>query len=238
MKKAFLSLSARPARALFKTAIVTLLVLAFAGCRQNNKPDVIPPVKDSLQLAPTDSVADEDVAAQTEESPATLSFQVMKQAVSPEQKYDEKGIEELFASMQLPKIQAERYISDADWGGNSPAISYVWGNEVEFKNWKLVSTAPDYFGTHFNFFFDKTRKTGRVKTFAIITSFDDWYQQFMADAKKAGMTFSGNLDKAVYLKEGKEYVLKTGEETYYYINDFSANGKYDVEFGYETGVDM
>ena len=215
--------------------LITISLLLLVGCKQGNPQNNAPSDADSTAVqAATDST---EVSA-AEEGPTTLSFDAIMQMVKPGQKLDEKTIEECFAKMELPKVEAERYISDADFGGDSPAISYTWGRGVSFKNWKFTSTEPDYFGTHFNFFFDESRKTGTVKQFDVITSDPDWYQIFMADAKAAGMKFNGNLDKAVYQKEGKEYTLKTGEETYYFINDFSANGKYEVEMGYETGIDL
>ena len=132
----------------------------------------------------------------------------------------------------------DAYIWDADYGGNSPAISYVWGYGVELKDWTFKATAEDYHGVHFNFFFDKSKKTGQLKTLTIITSDSQWYEKFMADAKAAGMKLNGYLDKAVYQREGKEYMLKKGEQTFYFINDFSADGKYEVEFGFDNGIDV
>ena len=222
-----------------KTFILPLLLLGLTACKQSGQPVSSPAATDSTATRATaDTTATEPKAEAAEDSPATLTVDFIMKTVKPGQQLDNKALEKSLEDMQLASIQAERYISDADFGGDSPAISYVFGRDVEWKNWKFQPTAPDYFGTHFNFFFDDSRKTGTVKQFAIITSDADWYQQFMADAKAAGLTYSADLDKDVYEKAGKEYQLKTGDATYYYINDFSANGKYDVEMGYETGIDM
>ena len=218
-----------------KAVFVPLVLLLLTGCKQGNPQNNDSTAADSTSVEAVDSIG---VQEQAEESPGSLSFQVIMQTVKPGNKMEEKDIEALLAGMELTKIQAERYISDADFGGDSPAISYTWGRGVSFKNWKFVSTEPDYFGTHFNFFFDESRKTGYVKQFSIITSDPDWYDQFMADVNAAGMKLEGNLDKAIYQKEGKEYQLKTGEETYYFVHDFSANGHYEVEMGYDNGIDM
>lgn len=167
-----------------------------------------------------------------------LTFEKASAMVNPDQHYDEQAIDSIFAAIGLPKVQAERYVWDADYGGNSPAISYVWGYGVELKDWTFKATAEDYHGVHFNFFFDKSKKTGLLKTLTIITSDSQWYEKFMADAKAAGMKLNGYLDKAVYQREGKEYMLKKGEQTFYFINDFSADGKYEVEFGFDNGIDV
>ena len=183
-----------------------------------------------------DTIAQPAADAQT--VPTFLTFEQAKTMVSPGHSLDEAAIEAIFDRLQLPKVAAERYIWDADFGGNSPAISYTWGHKVAFKDWELKPSGADYYGVHFNFFFDKTRKTGTLKQITIIGNQSGWYEQFMADAKAAGLTFTGPLDKAVYQREGKEYMLKTGEETMYFINDFSANGAYEIEFGFDNGIDV
>ena len=197
-------------------------------------PSSTPPQTDSASVETTDTLALEETA------PAVrgLTFEKASAMVNPDQHYDEQAIDSIFAAIALPKVQAERYVWDADYGGNSPAISYVWGYGVELKDWNFKPTAEDYHGVHFNFFFDKSKKTGLLKTMTIITSDSQWYEKFMADAKAAGMKLNGYLDKAVYQREGKEYMLKKGEQTFYFINDFSANGKYEVEFGFDNGIDV
>ena len=205
-----------------------------------------PKAAQSLPSAPqTDSTSVETAdTLSTAEAPEAqpqskgLTFAMAQTMVSPGQQYDEQAIDSLFAAASLPKVQAERYIWDADFGGNSPAISYVWGNGVELKNGEVKATEDDYLGAQFNFFFDKSKKTGSLKSITIIASDAAWYEQFMSDAKAAGLTLSGDLDKVVYQREGKEYMLKTGEQTYYYINDFSADGKYEVEVGFNNGMDI
>lgn len=197
-------------------------------------PSSTPPQTYSASVETTDTLALEETA------PAVrgLTFEKASAMVNPDQHYDEQAIDSIFAAIALPKVQAERYVWDADYGGNSPAISYVWGYGVELKDWNFKATAEDYHGVHFNFFFDKSKKTGQLKTLTVITSDSQWYEKFMADAKAAGMKLNGYLDKAVYQREGKEYMLKKGEQTFYFINDFSADGKYEVEFGFDNGIDV
>lgn len=197
-------------------------------------PSSTSPQSDSASVETTDTLALEETA------PAVrgLTFEKASAMVNPDQHYDEQAIDSIFAAIALPKVQAERYVWDADYGGNSPAISYVWGYGVELKDWTFKATAEDYHGVHFNFFFDKSKKTGQLKTLTVITSDSQWYEKFMADAKDAGLKLNGYLDKAVYQREGKEYMLKKGEQTFYFINDFSADGKYEVEFGFDNGIDV
>lgn len=217
------------------TCIASALLWGMTACGPKTAtPSSTPPQTDSASVETTDTLALEET------SPAVrgLTFEKASAMVNPDQHYDEQAIDSIFAAIALPKVQAERYVWDADYGGNSPAISYVWGYGVELKDWNFKPTAEDYHGVHFNFFFDKSKKTGLLKTLTIITSGSQWYEKFMADAKAAGMKLNGYLDKAVYQREGKEYMLKKGEQTFYFINDFSADGKYEVEFGFDNGIDV
>ena len=215
--------------------IASALLWGMTACGpKTSTPSSTPPESDSASVETTDTLALE----QTAPAVRGLTFEKASAMVNPEQHYDEQAIDSIFAAIALPKVQAERYVWDADYGGNSPAISYVWGYGVELKDWNFKATAEDYHGVHFNFFFDKSKKTGLLKTMTIITSDSQWYEKFMADAKAAGMKLNGYLDKAVYQREGKEYMLKKGEQTFYFINDFSANGKYEVEFGFDNGIDV
>lgn len=231
-----------------QTAAMLLMALLLAGCKpsaaNSSNPQSSSEAASAQQTdsatavasAATDTIG--QPAADTQTAPTFLTFEQAKAMVSPGQSYDEAAIEAIFARLQLPKVAAERYIWDADFGGNSPAISYTWGNKVVFKNWELKPSGTDYYGVHFNFFFDKSRKTGTMKQITIIGNQRGWYEQFMADAKAGGLTFTGPLDKAVYQRDGKEYMLKTGEETMYFINDFSSDGAYEIEFGFDNGVDV
>ena len=215
--------------------IASALLWGMTACGpKTSTPSSTPPQTDSASVETTDTLALE----QTSPAVRGLTFEKASAMVNPEQHYDEQAIDSIFAAIALPKVQAERYVWDADYGGNSPAISYVWGYGVELKDWNFKPTAEDYHGVHFNFFFDKSKKTGLLKTLTIITSDSQWYEKFMADAKAAGMKLNGYLDKAVYQREGKEYMLKKGEQTFYFINDFSADGKYEVEFGFDNGIDV
>ena len=215
--------------------IVSALLWGITSCGPKTAtPSSTPPQTDS------DLVETTDTPAQEETAPAVrgLTFEKAYAMVNPDQHYDEQAIDSIFTAIELPKVQAERYVWDADYGGNSPAISYVWGYGVELKDWTFKATAEDYHGVHFNFFFNKSKKTGQLKTLTVITSDSQWYEKFMADANAAGMRLNGYLDKAVYQREGKEYMLKKGEQTFYFINDFSADGKYEVEFGFDNGIDV
>ncbi len=215
--------------------IASALLWGMTACGpKTSTPSSTPSQTDSASVETTDTLALEETA------PAVrgLTFEKASAMVNPEQHYDEQAIDSIFTAIGLPKVQAERYVWDADYGGNSPAISYVWGYGVELKDWNFKATAEDYHGVHFNFFFDKSKKTGQLKALTIITSDSQWYEKFMADAKAAGMKLNGYLDKAVYQREGKEYMLKKGEQTFYFINDFSADGKYEVEFGFDNGIDV
>jgi hypothetical protein len=215
--------------------IASALLWGMTACGpKTSTPSSTPSQTDSASVETTDTLALEETA------PAVrgLTFEKASAMVNPEQHYDEQAIDSIFTAIGLPKVQAERYVWDADYGGNSPAISYVWGYGVELKDWNFKATAEDYHGVHFNFFFDKSKKTGQLKTLTVITSDSQWYEKFMADAKAAGMKLNGYLDKAVYQREGKEYMLKKGEQTFYFINDFSADGKYEVEFGFDNGIDV
>ena len=215
--------------------IASALIWGMTACGPKaSTPSSTPPQTDAALVETTDTLALEETA------PAVrgLTFEKASAMVHPEQHYDEQAIDSIFTAIALPKVQAERYVWDADYGGNSPAISYVWGYGVELKDWNFKPTAEDYHGVHFNFFFDKSKKNGQLKTLTVITSDSQWYEKFMADAKAAGMKLNGYLDKAVYQREGKEYMLKKGEQTFYFINDFSANGKYEVEFGFDNGIDV
>ena len=215
--------------------IASALLWGMTACGPKTAtPSSTPSQTDSASVETTDTLALEETA------PAVrgLTFEKASAMVNPDQHYDEQAIDSIFAAIGLPKVQAERYVWDADYGGNSPAISYVWGYGVELKDWNFKATAEDYHGVHFNFFFDKSKKTGQLKTLTVITSDSQWYEKFMADAKDAGLKLNGYLDKAVYQREGKEYMLKKGEQTFYFINDFSADGKYEVEFGFDNGIDV
>ena len=164
--------------------------------------------------------------------------------VQPKYKSDEKFFASLFGDLNLPMEYSEQYISDADWSGDSPAISYCFGNNVKYEDYKFTPTGKPYYGVHFNFFFDESRKTGQVRQFTIITSNDGWYEKFMADMKADGLKYVSNVDPDVYGKKGKMYHKKgepnehTTEQPFYYVYDFSVKGVYDVEVGYDDGIDI
>ena len=230
------------------TIIVTCaLVLCVTACRQKSSSE------GGKQLSAADyakkkaRAAADSIASQPEEvveDSALLTYAMAMEIIQPGYKCDEKFIAKFFGDLNLPMQLAEQYISDADWGGDSPAISYCWGNGVKYENYKFTATSDKYFGVHFNFFFDESRKTGRITHFNIITSSDEWYEKFSKAFKADGMRYLSNVDPAVYGKKGKQYQKNaepnehTTEQPFDYVYDFSANGRYDVEIGYDNGIDM
>ena len=224
-------------------ATVGLLAVAVLTCCKptpsgGNEPSKQEPPVDGAVADTSKSAAANQQSASAPAAVTHLTFEQAKAMVTPGQKYDEQSVEALFASIDQPKVAAERYIWDADFGGDSPAISYTWGNHVAFKDWELTNTEANYYGVHFNFFFDDSRKTGKLKQLEIITDDSTLYEQFMSDARAAGLKLAGLLDKAVYGHDGKEYVLKTSNGSMFFIHDFSADGAYSLELGYDDGADV
>lgn len=191
-----------------------------------------------VEAESTDSVVTETAA------PEYLTFAKAMELVKPGQKLEPSAIEQLFASMQLPMQLAEQYISDADWGGDSQAINYCFGNNVNYVDYKFAPTGEDYYGVHTNFFFDDSRKTGTVSRFAVITSDSLWYIRLLDDATAEGLIFKENVDSKVYGKRGKLFQKVAGksehssENANYYLFDFSTPGHYDIEVGYDSGLDI
>jgi len=183
----------------------------------------------------TDSVSAEPSA------PGVLTLAKAFEFVEPGQKLEPSAIEKYFASLQLPLQYSEQYISDADWGGDSPAISYCFGNQVKYDNYKIIPTGDEYYGVHTNFFYDQSRQTGNVNRFAVVTSDSLWHVRLMEDATAAGLKFTEKVDPAVYGKKGKLYqkpVAGTSDNANYYIFDFSTPGHIDIEIGYDSGIDI
>ena len=227
--------------------VACTILLCVSACRQKSSSE------GGKQLSAEDyakkmaAAAADSAASETKEAvadTAMFTYAMAMEIVQPGYKCDEKFIASLFGDLNLPMQYSERYISDADWGGDSPAISYCFGNNVNYDNYKFTSTGKPYYGVHFNFFFDESRKTGRVRQFTVITSSDAWYAKFMADMKADGMKYLSNVDPAVYGKKGKQYQKDaepnehSTEQPFYYVYDFSANGQYDVEIGYDSGIDI
>mgnify|MGYP006988845587 CR=1 FL=1 len=189
---------------------------------------------DSMSAEPQEVIADSTL----------FTYQMAMEIVQPRYKCDEQFFASLFGDLDLPMQLAEQYISDADWGGDSPAISYCFGNNVKYEDYKFTATDSPYFGVHFNFFFDESRKTGRVDRFTIITSNDAWYQKFINDMQADGLKYVSKVDPDVYGKKGKMYHKKADpvegstEQPFYYVYDFSVEGIYDVEIGYDGGIDI
>ena len=185
-----------------------------------------------------------DSAAAETTAPEYLTFAKAMELVEPGQKLEPSAIEQVFASMQLPMLLAERYISDADWGGDSPAISYCFGNNVNYVDYQFAPTGEAYYGVHTNFFFDDSRKTGTVSRFAVITSDSIWHTRLLEDAAAAGLKYKEDVDPNVYGKKGKLFEKvapqneHTSENANYYIFDFSTPGHYDIEVGYDSGMDI
>lgn len=213
------------------------LVLMLTACVPTVKQEGYVPQDETTE----ESAADSTVVA----TDSTLfTYAMAMEIVQPKYKCDEKFFASLFGDLGLPMQFSERYISDEDFGGESPAISYCWGNGVKYEDYKLSPTDDQYFGTHFNFFFDDSRKTGRVTSFNIITSSATWYEKFMTDLKANGLKYVSNVDPDVYGKRGKMYHKKaepvegTTEQPFYYVYDFSVEGVYDIEIGYDGGLDI
>ena len=219
-------------------------VLCMTACRQKSSPG------EGKQLSAQDyatKAAADSAAIEPEEALADSSlftYEMAMEIVQPGYKCDEKFIASLFGDLDLPMQLSERYVSDADWGGDSQAISYCWGNGVKYENYKFTPTSDNYFGVHFNLFFDESQKTGRIRQFSIITSSTQWYEKFSQALKADGLRYLSNVDPAVYGKKGKQYQKNaepnehTTEQPFYYVYDFSTDGHYDVEIGYDDGMDI
>ena len=220
-------------------SILAALVVFFAlvGCQpsaQKQQPSGNSEITVSTIEETTDSVAEPS-------APGVLTLAKALELVKPGQKLEPSAIEQYFASLQLPLQYSEQYISDADWGGDSPAISYCFGNQVKYDNFKFIATGDEYYGVHTNFFYDQSRQTGSVNRFAVITSDSLWHVRLMEDATATGLKFTEKVDPAVYGKKGNLYqkpVAGASENANYYIFDFSISGHVDVEIGYDSGIDI
>lgn len=231
-------------RFLLPLFVASVVSCSFSACRQKSSSE------GGKQLSAADynkkmAVAADSMETKSEVEDSTLfTYGMAMEIVQPGYKCDEKFFSSLFGDLGLPMQLADQYISDADWGGDSPAISYCWGNNVKFEDYKLTATESPYFGLHFNFFFDESRKTGRVDRFTIITSNGSWYDQFMSDLKADGLKYVSNVDPDVYGKKGKMYHKKADpvegstEQPFYYVYDFSVEGVYEIEVGYDGGIDI
>ena len=224
---------------------VSLVLGSFSACRQKASSEGGKQLSadEYAKKMAADSIAAE-AKEEVKEDSALFTYAMAMEIVQPKYKSDEKFFASLFGDLNLPMEYSEQYISDADWGGDSPAISYCFGNNVKYEDYKFTPTGKPYYGVHFNFFFDESRKTGQVRQFTIITSNDGWYEKFMADMKADGLKYVSNVDPQVYGKKGKMYHKKadpvegTTEQPFYYVYDFSLEGVYDIEVGYDGGIDM
>lgn len=234
--------SIRPVLAIFA---VNLIIMSFSACRQKSSPG------EGKQLTAEEYAASRSAAVDSTQKDtvtvidsALFTYAMAMEIIQPGYICDENFFASLFGDLGLPMQYSERYISDEDFGGDSPAISYCWGNDVKYENYKLTPTSEKYFGSHFNFFFDDSRKTGRVNCFSIITSYKGWYEQFIKDMKADGLKYVSNVDPDVYGKKGKMYHKKakpienSTEQPFYYVYDFSTDGVYDIEIGYDGGLDI
>ena len=224
---------------------VSLMLGSFSACRQKASSEGGKQLSadEYAKKMAADSIAAESKEEVKEDS-VLFTYAMAMEIVQPKYKSDEKFFAPLFGDLNLPMQLAERYVSDADWGGDSPAISYCFGNNVKYEDYKFTPIGTSYYGIHFNFFFDDSRKTGRVNQFTIITSNKGWYEKFMTDMKADGLKYVSNVDPQVYGKKGKMYHKKadsvegTTEQPFYYVYDFSLEGVYDIEVGYDGGIDM
>ena len=199
------------------------LSAAIAGCL------VLTGCKPSVKQPPQWETTETTTRTEAEDSAATAEMGTLTFA---------KAMELVEPGMSIEPI------SDADYGGDSPAISYCFGNNVKYEDYKFSPTSERYYGVHTNFFFDDTRKTGTVNRFAIITSDSLWHAQLMDDAAAAGLKYKEDVDPNVYGKKGKLFqkngkkVNGSSEYATYYIFDFSTSGHFDVEVGYDSGMDI
>jgi len=220
------------------------MMLLLASCNSSNKNQTVEVKAEQTDIAVNNADTTVVDTLQTKEGPVYLSYVKTMDLLNPDNKSDEKSVEALFNSIELAKQLADRYNAAADFGGDSPAISYCFGNDVKFENYTLSGTSDNYFGTHFNLFFEENSKSGHINAFSIITSDKNWYDKFMKAAEEDGFRFIKDVDPAVYGKKGKGYQKKapqnpnTTESTHYYINDFSTESKFDLEIGYDSGMDI
>ena len=223
------------------TMMSAFVLLSLFGCKPKVQQQYY--IDNSQESKDKGQLANDSVNMVVADS-SLFTYQMAMEIIQPGYKCDEKFFAQLFGDLGLPMQLAERYISDADWGGDSPAISYCWGNGVKYEDYKFTATDDNYFGVNFNFFFDESRKTGRVTRFTIITSSEQWYKQFTKDFTADGIKYLSNVDPQVYGKKGKQYQKNaepdehTTEQPYYYVYDFSTNGHYEVEIGYDNGIDI
>lgn len=117
--------------ALAKGALCVLVARALTACGKKM-------TASQQEPSQSDSTAVDTIVAavdtpQEESKPKGLPFEVAYTMVSPEQSYDEQEIARIFASINLPNIHAESYIWDEDYGGDDPAIKYVWATEWNSK---------------------------------------------------------------------------------------------------------
>ena len=196
------------------------LSAAIAGCL------VLTGCKPSVKQPPQWETTETTTRTEAEDSAATaemgtLTFAKAMELVEPGMSIEPTVIEQLFASMQLPMVLADHYISDADYGGDSPAISYCFGNNVKYEDYKFSPTSERYYGVH-----------------------TIWHAQLMDDAAAAGLKYKEDVDPNVYGKKGKLFqkngkkVNGSSEYATYYIFDFSTSGHFDVEVGYDSGMDI
>jgi hypothetical protein len=228
--------------------IACLVLLSMTACRQKSSPSGGKQLSAEEYAkmkaeAAVDSVALQESKGASQDT-ALFTYAMAMEIVQPRYKCDEKLFSSLFDDLNLPMQYSERYISDADWGGDSPAISYCFGDNVKYEEFNLVPTAGKYYGVHTNFFFDDSRKTGFMNRFAIITSDTLWHNNLMKDAEADGLKFKEDVDPNVYGKKGKLFQKPAAqgkgasENANYYIFHFSTPGRVDLEVGYDTGIDI
>ncbi len=226
---------------LWLSITIACLFLGFSSCRQKaNQQDLDKPLLKASDMKKDTVKTDVAVMVDT----TFFTYAMASELIQPNYKCDEKLIARVFGDLGLSMEMSEQYIVDADYGGNTPGIIYCWGKNVTFDNLTLSSTGTPYFGVQFYFIFDDSHKTGKTKSFTIISSSEKWYQQFMKDALADGMRGIGNVDPAIYGKKGKMYQKDAGdvegstEAACYYVYDFSMEDKYEVQIGFDNGIDI
>ena len=104
--------------------VACVILLCATACRQKSSSEggkqlSAEDYAKKMAAAAADSAASE--AKEAVGDTALFTFAMAMEIVQPGYKCDEKFFASLFGDLDLPMQYSERYISDADWGGDSPA---------------------------------------------------------------------------------------------------------------------
>ena len=221
---------------------VCLVLCLFSACHQKSSSEGGKQLsaEDYARKMDADSIATE-AKEEVKKNSALFTYAMAMEILQPKYKSEEKFFASLFGDLNLPMQYSERYIWDEEWDGDSPAIRYCFGDNVKYEDYEITPTGKPYYGVQFNFFFDESRKTGYVRDFTIITSNDAWYEKFIQDLKADGQKYVSNDvngKKGKMYQKDADYDEYIDEQPYYYVHDFSIEGAYNVEVGYESCMDM